>query len=81
MPKIRREKVPEALLRHLILRVRERQITMHDLGEFSNWLSCTPVVPAGKWFKRFAAFTVCGEGERVKTFLLPGQLPDGDEVR
>ena len=81
MPKIRREKVPEALLRHLILRARARKITMQDLGEFSDWLSDAPTVPAEKWFKRFATFTVCGEGELVKTFLLPGQLPDGEEVR
>jgi hypothetical protein len=48
MPKIRREKVPEALLRHLILRARERKITMHDLGEFSDWLSDAPTVPGRK---------------------------------
>jgi hypothetical protein len=80
MPRIRREKIPEALLRHLILRARERQITMQDLGEFSDWLACAPQVPVGKWFKRFRTFTLCGEGELIKTFLLPGQLPDGAEV-
>jgi hypothetical protein len=80
MPEIRREKVPEALLRHLILRARERKITMHDLGEFSDWLAKAPTVPEGKWFKRFATFTACGEGELVKTFLLPGQLADGEEA-
>jgi hypothetical protein len=37
-------------------------------------------VPEGKWFKRFADFTICGEGEFVKTVLLPGQLPEGQAM-
>ena len=45
-----------------------------------HWLATDPEVPAGRWFKRFASFTLCGEGELVKTFLLPGQAPDGEEV-
>jgi hypothetical protein len=81
MPKIRREDVPEALLRHLILRARQRQITLSDLGHFSDWAASSPDVPAGRWFKRFATFTVCGEGELVKTFLVRGQLPEGEELK
>jgi hypothetical protein len=38
------------------------------------------VVPEGKWFWRFTGFTLCGEGEFIKTFLLPGQAPDGLEI-
>jgi hypothetical protein len=63
MPKVRHEKVPEALLRHLILRARERKITMHDLGEFSDWPADVPTVPAGKWFKRFPTFTVAAKAK------------------
>lgn len=47
---------------------------------FADWLSQQPEVPDGKWFKRFAGMTVCGEGELVKTFLVPGQIPDVEEV-
>ena len=39
-----------------------------------------PAVPEGRWFKRFDHFIVCGEGTLVKTFLVPGQLPDGEEI-
>ena len=39
-----------------------------------------PEVPAGKWFKRFSGFTVCGEGEFVKTFLLSTQAAGGYEI-
>lgn len=80
MPKIQREKVPETLLRHLALRVRQRHITAQQLAEFSIWLATDPVVPIGPWFKRFATFTLCGEGELVKTFLDAGKLPYGQEV-
>jgi hypothetical protein len=30
------------------LRARERKITMHDLGEFSDWLAEAPTVPRRK---------------------------------
>jgi hypothetical protein len=49
--------------------------------QLSVWLASDPDVPQGKWFKRFEGFTVCGEGELVKTFLLSGQLPEGEELR
>jgi len=47
---------------------------------FSDWLDQEIDVPTGKWFKRFPGMTVCGEGELVKTFLLPDQLPTGTEI-
>jgi hypothetical protein len=39
-----------------------------------------PQVPEGKWFKRFPEMTACGQGALIKTFLTPGQLPEGAEV-
>lgn len=80
MPKIRREKLPERLLIHLLTRVRERSISHEQLILLSQWLDAEPEVPAGRWFKRFSGFTVCGEGELVKTFLLASQAPDGQEI-
>jgi hypothetical protein len=80
MPKIQREKLPEALLDHLYLRIQERHISYDQLGELATWLEKEPEVPFGKWYKRFRGMIVCGEGELVKTFLVPGQLPIGQEV-
>jgi hypothetical protein len=40
----------------------------------------TPKSPKGKWFKRFPGLIACGEGELVKTSLIPGQVPHGEEV-
>jgi hypothetical protein len=37
-------------------------------------------VPEGMWFKRFANFTLAGEGELPKTFLTPGMTAKGTEV-
>jgi hypothetical protein len=37
-------------------------------------------LPDGKRFKRFGEFTIRGEGELIKTFLLAGQLPQGEEA-
>jgi hypothetical protein len=80
MPKIRRAQLPEALLQHLLDRLAERKISYIQIQELSIWVATNPEVPSGKWFKRFGSFTICGEGELVKTFLLPGQLPYGAEV-
>ena len=80
MPKVRREKLPEALLRHLLARVRQREISDEQITLLARWLEANPEVPNGKWFKKFSGMTVCGEGELVKTFLLPGQLATGEEI-
>jgi hypothetical protein len=39
-----------------------------------------PDVPDGEWYKRTSGMTVCGEGELMKTLLLPGQAPKGKRV-
>jgi hypothetical protein len=81
MPKIRREKLPDRLLVHLLTRMRQRSISHEQLILLARWLDTEPEVPAGKWFKKFAGFTVCGEGDLIKTFLLPGQVPAGYEIK
>jgi hypothetical protein len=80
MPKLRRKKLPEAIFRHLLLRARERNITRDQFVELSLWLETDPTVPSAKWFKRFRSFTLCGEGELIKTFLVAGQIPTGEEI-
>ena len=80
MPKIRRAKLPERLLVHLLARVRQRSISYDQIILLARWMDTEPEVPAGRWFKRFPGFTVCGESELVKTFLLPGQAPDGRDL-
>ena len=69
------------MLDHLRTRLLEREINAAQLGLFSHWLDTEPEVPAGRWFRRFPGLIVCGEGELVKTFLRPGQVPDGEELR
>src|ERR1041385_8689959 len=40
-----------------------------------RWVDTQPEVPEGRWFKRFPQLIVCGEGELIKTLLLPNQTP------
>ena len=61
--------------------MRQRNISPEQIILLARWLDIEPDVPEGNWFKRFHGFTVCGEGEWVKTFLLPGQAADGQELR
>ena len=80
MPKVRRQKLPEPLLRHLLTRMRQRGISDEQIVLLAHWLDTNPEVPEGKWFKVFPGLTACGEGEFIKTFLVPGQVPDGREI-
>ncbi len=80
MPKVRRQKLPEALLRHLLIRMRQRGISDEQIVVLARWLDTDLDVPEGKWFKKFSGLTVCGEGELIKTFLQPGQLAAGEEL-
>ncbi len=80
MPKVRRAQLPPALLQHLLDRIQSRKISADQLALLADWLDGEHEVPPAPWFKRFPGMIVCGEGELVKTFLVPGQLPVGKEV-
>ncbi len=80
MPRVRRQNLPPALLQHLLDRIQQRSIPAEQLGLLADWLDGQPEVPFGRWFKRFPGMIACGEGELLRTFLLPGQHPDGAEV-
>lgn len=80
MPEIRRHNLPQPLLIHLLTRMRQRNISAEQIILLARWLNTGPEVPEGKWFRKFPGFTVCGEGGFIKTFLLPGQAPDGREL-
>ena len=77
MPRVRRNNVPPGLLQHLLDRVQSRKIPASQLELLAKWLDGEPEVPEGLWYKRFAGMTVRGEGQLIKTFLLPGQAPNG----
>jgi hypothetical protein len=81
MPRVRRQNLPPALLAHLPDRIRQRNISADQLQLLAEWLDHEPEVPAGRWFKRFSGMSVCGEGELIKTFLQPDQVPTGEELR
>jgi len=80
VPKVRRKDVPPALLAHLLDRIEQRGIDAGRLERLAEWLDREPEVPSGPWYKRFPGMTVCGEGDLIKTFLLPGQSPKGTKV-
>ncbi|MDA1274549.1 MAG: hypothetical protein O2960_10940 [Verrucomicrobia bacterium] len=80
MPKIRRHNLPPPLYAHLLERIQQRQISGEQLRSMLRWMDTHPAVPEGKWFKRFPGMVVCGEGEFIRTFLVAGQVPTGEEV-
>ena len=80
MPRIRRHGIPPALFQHLLDRIQERSIPATQLELLAKWLDSEPEVAKGQWYKRFPGMTVCGEGELIKTFLLPGQAPKGERI-
>jgi hypothetical protein len=80
MPKVLRRNLPRPLYAHLLERVQQRSISELQLVSLIEWLDTEPEAPKGKWFRKFPGMVVCGEGELVKTFLLPGQVPGGEEM-
>jgi len=80
VPGVRRQNVPPALFQHLLDRIRSRKIPASQLELLAKWLDNEPEVPDGQWYKRLSGMTVCGEGELIKTFLLPTQAPKGQPV-
>ena len=80
MPKVLRRNIPPQLYEHLLDRIQQRQISGREVAVLVNWLDGQPDVPDGKWFKKLPGLIVCGEGELIKTFLLAGQAPDGNEL-
>jgi hypothetical protein len=80
MPRVRRQNVPPALFQHLLERVQNRKIPASQLELLAKWLDGEPTVPDGPWYKRFSGMIVGGEGELIKTFLIPGQAPKGQRI-
>jgi hypothetical protein len=83
MPAVRllsRHHLPPALFQHLLDRIQERKIPASQLERLARWLDTEPEVPEGAWHKSLRGMTVCGDGELIKTFLLPGQIPQGKRI-
>jgi len=81
MPKIEWTNLPEAIRKHLLLRLKERKITEDDLYQLKLWRDSDPDAPEGAWYKDFGSFKVCGEGRYPKTFLLRGQVATGEPLQ
>jgi hypothetical protein len=81
VPRIRRQNLPRDLWTHLLERVKDRHISVDQLGLLADWLATEPEGPDSRWFKRFSQMIVCGEGELIRTFLQPGQAALGEELK
>jgi hypothetical protein len=79
MPKIQWANLPPALRDHLFERLAERKSTVEDLYKLKVWRESDPEAPNGLWHKDFGSFTICGEGNFPKTFLLRGQAARGQK--
>ncbi len=72
--------LPTAIRNHLVERLRDRNISLHDLNRLRLWMETKPEVPEGLWYKDFGSFKLCGEGRFPKTFLLAGQAAMGRRI-
>lgn len=61
-------------------RLQSRKIPARQPELLARRLDTGPEVSEGEWFKRIPGMTVCGEGELIRTFLLPGPHPKGRPV-
>jgi hypothetical protein len=80
MPKIRWDRLPIAVKKHLLERLHDRSLTPADIMKLQSWIATAPDLPEGEWYKDFGSFKLAGEGEVPKTFLTKRQTAKGDEV-
>jgi hypothetical protein len=80
LPRVLRQGLPPALFQHLLDRIQARKIDARSLEALARWLDGAPEVPEGPWYKRLGGMIACGDGELIKTFLLPGQHPRGKKL-
>jgi hypothetical protein len=73
-------RLPRAIQDHLVERMRDRKISVDDLNRLRLWIESRPIVPEQRWHKDFGSFKLCGEGKFPKTFLLAGQVADGQKL-
>jgi hypothetical protein len=73
-------RLPQAVRDHLADRMRDRNISIHDLNHLRIWMESKPDVPEGLWYKDFGSFKLCEEGKYPKTFLLAGQVAKGERL-
>jgi hypothetical protein len=55
VPKIQWSGLPEGLCKHLLLRLKEGQVTEEDLLKLMEWRQSEPDAPDGPWYKDFWA--------------------------
>jgi hypothetical protein len=77
LPKLRFSELPPSVFAHLKQRVLERKITIAELQRLETWKASEPDAPAGRWYKDFGSFKLCGEGEMPKTVLTEDMEADG----
>ena len=80
MPAIRFSDLPLGLWRHLLDRVREREITLADLHRLEEWVKSGPSAPDGDWYKDFGPFKLCGSGEYPRTVLTKRTQSFGQKI-
>ena len=80
MPKIQWQKLPPAVLLHLVERVKDRAISAADLQKLDDWKRTEPEGPDGPWFKDFGSFKICGNGALPLTFLTRAQKAHGTKL-
>ena len=54
MPKIQWTDLPEAIRKHLLLRLKERKITEEELYELKLWRESEPVSPCSPYARSFS---------------------------
>ncbi len=74
------DKLPPAIRRHLIDRMRDRSISIPDLDQLRRWIESRPVVPEGEWYKDFGSFKICGQGPFPKSSARAGGERTGPVV-
>ena len=76
MPKIETwDHLPPAVREHLIVRMRDRSISIADLNQLRLWIESKPEVPDGDWYKDFGRSRSAVRGRIPRRSCFAGKPP------
>lgn len=82
MPQIETwSRLPAALRDHLVERMRDRNINLHDLNQLRLWMETKPDVPEAPWYKDFGSFKLYGKARIQKLSISLVNLRSGGNSR
>lgn len=79
MPQVTTQ-IPDEIFKHILDRVRTREIPISDIQELFAWIETKPLAPKGHWWHRLTNSIVVGHDAFPVSMLQPSMTPYGKQI-